>query len=775
MDFNNYKLQIKELLLKKNDPSFNNFLNKILINESASDKFLIKMEINRLSTPCRRVIDLRGKVSSECFSFQYENTQHYLDKNTQKVFLNSIEVYGEYTVGTFEDVMAHQQAEKKDLQNKTSIPTTGIYPKNTCKLIHLSEKNQRAAPRMFFVSDIAIEFDDGTKIFAQTTNISISGLKVKLKNILKIKNKSKVNISFLSLQKDHPKVNVLSSVPYQLVHQETIDNSQYIYLNYANNDSHLISFIQAFIRNNQHKYKIDVHYYYQLAANKLLTNFYLENSSKLTVCLNSQSSTPFLFSLENKRNRAMINYWLTNDSNDLYSLFTQSRLQQLLSSSKKEVSTTLYSFTYVSNGISYYLSATEEELVDKEVKELFIHFGCNKDNWRIFNLSITNYHHSGEINHSISSKTNKQLLANISHISTLEDITFHPYISTETNKKDLNKLNQFVHHKITQDASNNFQLFPIESRKAPRYIFKSNIIITYGGTEYSAQIINFSLSGLMVKLKKALDIAETEELSVNLIDLQKVSPKVSLADLKYKLINTSPNNTLNLKVVNIESKKIVEHFFALLIEHNSEHFKTQPTQEEKLAFSDELIKIQGVSHLSCALFVNKEKNQFNVKFATVGEQNKAIKTLFTLFRENENEIDITPINNNNLYKRLISHPLHAKSESCILKETFIYIKTTQNEDEKWTMESFLNEDFQNRKEQNNFIKSSTANTQRYILHFRLTQLNPPDFSIVQHEVDAISRFALHLTKKLQDELHAMSGLIEITDCTEIVNNLSKKN
>ena len=59
MDLTAYQSQIKELIPLRNSPEYNDMLDKILFGESNSDKFLIKMEVSRLTTPCQRLIDLR--------------------------------------------------------------------------------------------------------------------------------------------------------------------------------------------------------------------------------------------------------------------------------------------------------------------------------------------------------------------------------------------------------------------------------------------------------------------------------------------------------------------------------------------------------------------------------------------------------------------------------------------------------------------------------------------------------------------------------------------
>jgi len=776
MHLKNYQSQIQELLLVRSDPYYNDLFDKILSGESASDKFLIKMEITRLSKPCQRIIDLRDKSLLECKPFTYKNTLHYLDEHAKDDFEKCIDIYKEYTIGVFEYVSKEHLRRKKQLQNDKSAQTASTSINQQCQLISLSETNKRAAPRMFFVSDIELEFEDGTKTEAQTTNISISGLRVKLKDPIKISGKKIINVSFTGLKKEYIDSEALGLAHYTLVGQNTLEDIQYLYLNYNDNDRTFIKFIQDFIRANQHKYKIDVSYYYQLAKNKLLTHYYLTNSNKVVIALNVKSSTPYLFSIENKHNKKIIEYWQSNNENNFYSLFNESRSIALLSTNKDNIDTTLYSFTYQNNGTRYYLSATEEELIAKNMKGLFIHYGCRKESWRVYKLTARKYQHRHNEDLTTNESVDNNQLDSITHLITLEDITQRPRFSENISGQDLNALNRFVHHDNVLGNSNIRQLMPEERRQEARYQYRSNVSLIFADKSYPGEILDLSSSGLKIKLQTAVNIKLGTELIINLQDLQKVSQKFTLSDLHYTLINFDSNNVLHLHVADTKTHHITNTFFALLIKHNPNHFKKLPTQNSPTALSNDLSQINGSGHLSAAFFVKKEKHLFNIKYAALDNTDNPLKSLFSKLSQNKNEINTTPIINNSLYRRLIATPLNANktNEEETLMESIIYVVATPKRAHKWQIKSYLDEDFSSLKERDDFIQYSKERSQFYVLHYRLININRPDFSIIQQELNAISRFALHLTKKLQEDLQTLCGLIEITDCTQAFKQLSQE-
>ena len=128
MDLTAYQSQIKELIPLRNSPEYNDMLDKILFGESNSDKFLIKMEVSRLTTPCQRLIDLREKVLDTCILFKQGNINHYLTKPSIKVLQDNLQLYGLYTVGVFESVheFISQQKAQQQIQIQKGLKKENI-------------------------------------------------------------------------------------------------------------------------------------------------------------------------------------------------------------------------------------------------------------------------------------------------------------------------------------------------------------------------------------------------------------------------------------------------------------------------------------------------------------------------------------------------------------------------------------------------------------------------------------------------------------------------
>ncbi len=772
MDLNAYKYQIRELIPLHNSNNFNALLDKILFNESSSDKFLIKMELNRLTSPCRRIIDLRDKTTETCVLIEKDKIKHYLTKKTIKVLEDNIKIYGLYSIGVFEAVHEYIIETKEIQQTQKSLNESRPVKKEQCEFFSLSQKNQRDAPRMFFVSDVLMTTSAGEKFTAQTSNISITGVKIKLKDDIHLNNNSLVTISFIGLALDYHDKIIKKQITYQLVKQENeTDNISYFYLNFYDNDNKsFIDFIRSFIELNQHKYKIDVRYYYQLAKIRALKYSYLEQMTTLPLYLNNNAPSPFLFCLENIGNKKLLQNWQCDGRDQLPLLFNASRLAIFIDQMKNQQTTSIYTFTHETKGKRYFLCASEEELQEKGLKQLFINFGRSKENWHVYHLTLTAFQYQRLNDHDITEST-PDMFDKVTRMATLQQFT-KPYIfkikQTPKNQK-ISQLNQFIHSTVDDNSSSPFVLFSAELRKEERYQYTSNLSISFQGNHYNTKMIDFSTSGLKIKVKKISHFSNDSIVNVNLSDLQKTSKKYQLSDLQYKVVHSAANNILHLQVNDKKTLDTCQSFFPLLVRNNAKHFTCLPLQQKKQPSKKQLIEIAEKSLLNAVFFISLKATHPIIRFAAIDRSDHPLHTLFSLQSDNINELNYHPLTNNAVYKRLVTEPFRKGGGKHVMKEALIYIKAVK-EGLQWKITSLLDEDFKSKEAKLAFIAEAQWNTTFYVLHCRLSPLPKVDLQSIESETRVISRFANHLTKKLEGELLSVEAMIELTDITADVAN-----
>ena len=773
MDFKVYQSQIRSLIPLRQQADFNDLLNKVLFGESNSDKFLIKMELSRLAQPCARIIDLRDKVNDRTSEYKHQGLKHHFNPSAIKAFENAINLHGNYTIGVYEAVLEHVQKIKLQQVSMTNVKPASSINSHTSESIRLNNHNTRAAPRMFFVSPITITLESGDEYQAATSNISITGLKIKLIEDIHCLNHELIQVMFTGLSKENKNQEVIKNkINYRLVKQEKENNAFYFYLNIDENNAGFIDFTHTFIRKNQYRYKMDVHYYFQLARENALKNSTLLAMNSLPIYLDANSSNPVLFMLKNTKNANIISDWRCNDANQLTFLFNKLRLLRLLEYAKTKPTTTVYSFTYISNNIEYLLSATEEELKNDNLKQLFIEYGKSKLNWRCYHLALYPYTYHADQKYDITA-VQPPIFSQITHLATLTELTTDEPVATQVAIKTqrVNLLNKFVNRETQIEPAIVYDLFPEELRKEERYHYSSSINLSDGDYSYTGTIVDFSLSGLKIKLEQVAALAKRSTVKVDFIDFQKLSKQFSLIGIKYQVISSSPGNCYHLQVTSKESFIAIRKFLSLLIKNNPKHFSVIPLKAKKQPVTARLHEV-AESSLNQALFfvTSNQTGKPKISYSSIPPNATSLKKLFGFDCDPYKEHNYIALSNNQLLERILFTPLRNALNSDISFEQTIYVRKTTNKQNKSFINSYLDDDFASEENKKLFITEQKRAGQLQILHYRLSTIKTPDFGAIKSEVKIISRYAMHLTKRIEDELLSVNAMIEIIDRTEHIMN-----
>jgi len=770
MNLKDYQSQIQTLIPFQDSADFNSMLDKVFFGESNSDKFLIKMEISRITKPCTRIIDLREKVIEKTKQYTYFSLKHYLTKGADKEFTSAINIYGGYTIGAYEQVLDYVQKIKQQQSEEATKKIITNNNENITENIQLNNHRKQAAARMFFVSKIQVTFEDGVIYQATTSNISVSGLKIKLLENRSHLDGQVIQVSFTTLSKEYKdKAIVDQKINYRLVKQQQEKTGFYLYLNLEDDKPEFVQFIKSFIRANQHKYKLDVLYYFRLAREKSLKNSTLMAMNSLPIYLNANSHKPILFMLRNAVNKDILNDWRCENTNQLPFLFSQSRLEKLLSFAKPKLVTTVYSFTYISEGEEFLLSATEEELQQDNLKNLFIEYGRSKSNWHCYHLTLQNYTYQAIKNYELTD-IRPQIFNDITHIATLTSIATKEIITIDTRseKGNPNLLNKYVHRQKEEGFTPIYDLFPEELRKEERYSYNSGISLKTKEATLTGKIIDFSNSGLKIQLDVAKILSRRSLITIDFVDLQRISTQFQLTDIEYRVISSSPNSVYHLQIASRESYMMMHQFFSVLVLKNPIHFKEIPLKSHKQPVTTRLHEVAESALSQAFFYVSPQNGRPKISFSSIAEESKSLKELFNFGCRNENENNHIPLSNNKLLDKLLVIPLRIAGiqQEPLNFERTIYVNKIKNSDNKWTIESYLDDDFESQKNKRDFILKNKKLNQLQILHYRLITIEPPNLAVISSELNVISCYAMHLTKRIEDEMLNINAIIEVTDRTE---------
>ena len=771
MDFKAYQSQIRTLIPLRNKADFSTMLDKIFFGESTSDKFLIKMELSRLAKPCSRIIDLREKVTDDTQQFSHQDIMHYLTPSADKELTAAIKLYGEYTIGAYEQVLEHVQKVKQEKSTKPVVEIAAEVDPNITENIQLDNHSKQSAARMFFVSRITVILEDGSEHQASTSNISITGLKVKLSEKSNYLDDQLIKVNFTALGNDYKdKAITGQNITYRLVKQQQEKTGFYLYLNLEDNKPAFVNFIKLFIRSNQHKYKLDVHYYFRLAREKLIRTSTLMGLSSLPIYLNAIHNSPLIFSLRNQANKEIVNDWRCNNSNQLPFLFSEKRLATMLSMAQPTLATTVYCFTYISEGEEFFLSATEEELKKENLKHLFIEYGRTKPNWRCYHLTLQNYVYKAKKTYGLTD-IKPSIFDDITHIATLTEIATNEIIEIDhrnDEKRDLNLLNIFVHREKQRGFVPVYDLFPDELRKEERYSFNSIIKLTAGKDICTGKIVDFSTSGLKIQLSAKESLTRRSLIKIDFIDLQKLSKQFTLSNIEYRVISSGPNNTFHLQVATRDSYLTMHQFFSILIKNNPTHFQVIPLKANKQPVTSRLREAAESALHPAFFYVSSQNGKPKIGLSSIADTSKGLKKLFNINSKEAYENNHLALSNRRLLERILYTPLRTVStlENPLNFECTVYVQKILVANNKWKINSYLDDDFKSKESKRKFILDNKELKQLQILHYRLTTIKTPDIAVVSSEINIISCYAKHLGKRIEEEILKINAMIQVIDRTK---------
>ncbi|PCI62985.1 MAG: hypothetical protein COB35_01990 [Gammaproteobacteria bacterium] len=115
-DLAQFKTIILSLISYAMHPKLDTLIDKLTPAEKPSVRFLIKVEIKRLSKPCPYVLDFRTYFEN-CEPLQFQNICHYLDEISKTLFLASIEQNnGLFSINIYNEI--NNQAKQRHLEAK---------------------------------------------------------------------------------------------------------------------------------------------------------------------------------------------------------------------------------------------------------------------------------------------------------------------------------------------------------------------------------------------------------------------------------------------------------------------------------------------------------------------------------------------------------------------------------------------------------------------------------------------------------------------------------
>lgn len=801
-----YQSLIEELKRDLGRPNFDAIFTKKTKTLSSSERFLIKMEMNRLLQPINRFIDLRGQVTGDVRAYSYNGKQHFMDEIAINVFEAGIRRYKRYTLAVYEavmntennhKVMQRKAQERGDLAPQPVGSSEQKEEKPSVNWVSFASYESRSEERMNYSIKVKLFLPSGSEIEASTSDISVSGCKVKLYSRYQVRKGETIRMRLMGLEQDF-ELGLKNGLEYEVVAVESVNaelNHVRMKRTFSDDNKTIDEFLKSFIHGNKRRYKVNLDNTLDAVVVKGYEQYYLPRVASLFVFLSVKDARviPNIV-LSNENNLNVARYFNDENRNSvLPQILNSARINQLQNTPGDVKQINLYCFTHTNNGKIFYYSASESELNNTpNLRNLFWGFASQKPSFRVFNVQLMPC--SSEDSYiplslpdSASSeiaKLNKPpsprvqgILKDTKYLLLLTDITSAS--SSDTLKKitfdksHVNHLKQYGHQKLRSYPDVEFvALDYINLRNETRYLYKTPIQLEQEEKgELTGHTLDFSVNGLQLELAAPTDYEKGDLLLVALPELQKLTKKYQLSKLAYEVMAVSKTKT----VVNLRTYKPttdMEHqgsrFFNQLIENNKSKLVASEESPKTPGLSTALRNMVTKNVCQFPFYLHKRGSQIKVGAIAKGLYPSSCHLLLSHMASLTKNFEFKHLIKHNAFDNLIGAPLKdmARHDAPLQFDLFVRLQPKERDPDKALVTELLDcKQVNNRK---TFVAASVREDLFFAFRLYISRTGRPDTDYIAKELGYISQYAQHKAKDLEEELWSVIGVGDALDITQEV-------
>ncbi|MDC2888250.1 PilZ domain-containing protein [Psychrosphaera algicola] len=258
--------------------------------------------------------------------------------------------------------------------------------------MHFTQYGIRAEERMNFSIAIEMQFAIGDTLKAVSSDLSVSGIKVKVPSARKFVKGQKIAIYLTGLEQEF-ELGLKDGIQYEVVGIDKINiANNYIRMKrtFTEDIAAFDDFLGNFINGNKRRYKVNLDNTLEAVAVKGYEQYYLPRVTTLPVYIRQINDRllPTL-ALATENNRSTLGYFSDESKNLVFQqILDMPRLENMLLSDRGIKESLLYCFTHARKGKVYFYSATTEELdASPELRSTFLHFASKKTVGKFSNYS----------------------------------------------------------------------------------------------------------------------------------------------------------------------------------------------------------------------------------------------------------------------------------------------------------------------------------------------------------------------------------------------------
>lgn len=781
MSLDNHSALIEQLKPLIMEPNFQEIFQQLTIDETNSTRFLLKMELSRLASPCMRIIDLRDKSELACTEVILGQLRHFLDEPAKNSLHEAMSLYrNQYTLGVYEHVLKAHQLRKLKLRQGTL--QTGAIEQEPFMVpgVVLGSYFNRAEERMNYSIRIAASQTGRGEVQGITADLSVGGARIRLAASHPFDLDHPLKIKLLELSEEFYYPDLQLGVDYQIVDSQT--NGEYIWLRLKRlgGSEALSEMLGNLIRGYKLRYKVDVNDVIVTATGLGFERHYLPHLPHLPLYFNTQTQG-LSHMLLSRDNQQIVHYFQDeNDVSQLPAMLTTSRLSALLNHPENPDHGLFFSFTYNAQGCLYFYSATLAELKAKGMMSLFLGFASTKPSWRVFKVTQDKiYHDKGYRRETLPGDEAKfsplveQQLSLFSHILQLIDISnedARENYQTWQDDSNANALKTFGQQRLSNNQIKLVSMQFSERRQEARFAFKTLVHITQGNIKATGISLDISSRGMQVTLDSSADFSSNKPLMLSFPKLQTIAGKTQLDNLPYRLVRVRKNGvTLHLTAVMGHSPHVGVEFLNKLIAHNKEKLE-QLTENNSEAneLADGLKNLLLRDLHSVPYFVEKTTKSAQVACLGVGTQQDEISDIFAAGTSDTLQYNLAPLLKDGFFKRDILEPIRQMKPQQDMDFIEVFVQVTRQSRGKIHLKCMRTTEIGNAQAQLAFINQSNVTGRFIALRVYRGATEKPDMSYLRRELEYINIHANHKAKQLEEQLWRVIGVGELLDITQEV-------
>ena len=781
MSLDNHSALIEQLKPLLMEPNFQEIFQQLTIDETNSTRFLVKMELSRLASPCARIIDLRDKSELPCIEVMLGQQRHFLDEPAKNSMHEAMSLFrNQYTLGVYEYVLnAHQYRRLKLRQGVTQVEPQESEPFRVPGVVIGSYFN-RAEERMNYTIRIAASQAGRTEVQGITADLSVGGARIRLAANHPFDLDQPLKVKLLELSEEFYYPDLQLGVDYDVVDSQTNGEHIWLRLKRIGGREGLSEMLDNLIRGHKQRYKVDVNDVIVTATGLGLERHYLPHFPHLPLYFNTQTQG-LSHMLLSRDNQQIVHYFQDeNNINQLPAMLTPARLSALINHPENPDHGLFFSFTYNAQGCLYFYSATLAELKAKGMMSLFLGFASTKPSWRIFKVTQDKiYHDKGYRRATLPGDEVKfsplveQQLSQFSHLIQLIDISNEDtrgHYKAWQDDSNVNALKTFGQQRLTTNQIKLISMQFSERRQEARFAFKTLVNVTQDKQKAAGITLDISSRGMQVTLDSSADFSSNKPLMLSFPKLQTIAGKTQLDNLPYRLVRVRKNGvTLHLTAVMGHTPHVGVDFLNKLIAHNKEKLE-QLTQNNSEAneLADGLKNILLRDLHSVPYFVEKTTKAAQVACLGVGTRQDEISDIFAAGTSDTLQYNLAPLLKDGFFKRDILEPIRQMRPQQDMDFIEVFIQLIRQSRGKIFLKCTLATEIGDVEAQITFINQSKALGRFLALRIYRGATEKPDINYLRRELEYINIHANHKARQLEEQLWRVIGVGELLDITQEV-------